>query len=236
MTPHCEDCKKPIRIKFGHDDLMPHGGWCMCLSEASRKDAGGARPASDVDALIERCKAWAAPECPASRIMLDDRELRDDMNAAAAALVQLRDSEALARGQIAEQMIEIARLTERLTKFNEARERAEARVEQRDKQIAVYNNGGFADADALAEKFIDLTNRIAALEAEREAANERAGKHLADFYDMRNQRDALKAALRKWAVSRHTNKCYICDWSWSEGAPQIHSAKCLCYGGADNDN
>ena len=61
-------------------------------------------------------------------------------------------------------------------------------------------------------------------------------KHLADFYDMRNQRDALKAALRKWAVSRHTNKCYICDWSWSEGAPQIHSAKCLCYGGADNDN
>ena len=39
---------------------------------------------------------------------------------------------------------------------------------QRDKQIAAYNSGGFADADALAEKFIDLTNRIAAIDAAKE--------------------------------------------------------------------
>jgi hypothetical protein len=54
--------------------------------------------------------------------------------------------------------------------------------------------------------------------------------------ELRAERDALRSALRKWAVSRHTNKCYICDWSWSEGAPQIHSVECLCYGGMDNDN
>jgi len=62
---------------------------------------------TDVDALIERLneyvKQWEDfdhgtwPECRA-------------MREAAAALVQLRDSEALARGKIAEQIIEIANL------------------------------------------------------------------------------------------------------------------------------
>ena len=145
---------------------------------------------ADLDALVARLKR--------DSIRINGAMLLDE---AAAALAELRDSEALARGKIAE-----LELAVKMIPLPEVREDTA------------------------------LINRIAALEAEREAANERAGKHLADFYDMRNQRDALKAALRKWAVSRHTNKCYICDWSWSEGAPQIHSAKCLCYGGADNDN
>ena len=62
-----------------------------------------------------------------------------------------------------------------LVQLREENARLTARVQQRDKQIAVYNSGGFADADALAEKFIDLTNRIAALEAERDALKERRG-------------------------------------------------------------
>ena len=69
------------------------------------RDAGGARPASDVDALIERELQIADGET-----MLGwDGDARDRRKVVAA-LVQLRDSEALARGKIAEQMIEIARL------------------------------------------------------------------------------------------------------------------------------
>jgi len=102
MTPHCEVCKKPIRIKFGHDDLMPHGGWCMCLSEAARKAAAPLTP-TGLDALIERKPLLSIDDDPSGIATTW-------MNAAAAALVQLRDSEALARGTIAEQMIEIERL------------------------------------------------------------------------------------------------------------------------------
>jgi hypothetical protein len=39
------------------------------------------------------------------------------------------------------------------------------RIAQRDRQIAVYDSGGFKDADALAEKYLDTLERIAALEA-----------------------------------------------------------------------
>ena len=60
------------------------------------RDAGGARPASDVDALIER-----RPK------MVDDAYVMEWVGEAAAALVQLRDSEALVRGKIVEQMIKI---------------------------------------------------------------------------------------------------------------------------------
>ena len=60
------------------------------------KNAGGARPASDVDALIERLLRYS--------ILINGEPM---MEQAAAALVQLRDSEALARGKIAEQMIKI---------------------------------------------------------------------------------------------------------------------------------
>jgi len=100
MTPHCEVCKKPIRIKFGHDDLMPHGGWCMCLSEASRKDAGGARPASDVvNHCVDCCcaRSWSA----LGVTEYDGKSIPEH-------ITRLRDSEALARGKIAEQMIRIA--------------------------------------------------------------------------------------------------------------------------------
>ena len=85
---------------------------------------------------------------------------RKEQTMAADMIAEERDAYARACksliAQVAALESEVARLT--------------ARVQQRDKQIAVYNSGGFADADALAEKFIDLTNRIAALEAERDAA------------------------------------------------------------------
>jgi len=44
-------------------------------------------------------------------------------------------------------------------------------------------------ATELAEK---AESRIAALEAERDCANDRAATHLADAYSMRGQRDALQ--------------------------------------------
>ena len=90
---------------------------------------------------------------------------RKEQTMAADMIAEERDAYARACksliAQVAALESEVARLT--------------ARVQQRDKQIAVYNSGGFADADALAEKFIDLTNRIAALEAERDALKERRG-------------------------------------------------------------
>ena len=71
--------------------------------------------APDLDALIERinaladCSYWANAgwDIPGDATQVIGRLAVQ----AAAALVQLRDSEALARGKIAEQMIEIARLT-----------------------------------------------------------------------------------------------------------------------------
>lgn len=42
------------------------------------------------------------------------------------------------------------------------------RLAQRDRQIEVFNSGGFADADALAEKFLDLTAKIAEQQAQVE--------------------------------------------------------------------
>ena len=67
--------------------------------------------------------------------------------------------------------------------------RLKDRVEQRDRQIAVYNSGGFADADALAESVIELKARIAALEAERDA--------------LKAERDAAFALLRVCKDSVH---------------------------------
>ena len=71
------------------------------------RDAGGARPRDELDeldGLIERLRSVSCiltPECD------EHKTVRE----AAAALIQLRDSEALVRGKIVEQMIEIARLT-----------------------------------------------------------------------------------------------------------------------------
>jgi hypothetical protein len=67
------------------------------------RDAGGARPASDVDALIERLQGFNPPD----RTIASQRDCSQAIHDAADALVQLRDAEALARGKIAEQMIKI---------------------------------------------------------------------------------------------------------------------------------
>jgi len=75
--------------------------------------------APDLDALIERLllpdlygQSITFEGCGVEAISPETLEqAREDMQQAAAALVQMRDSEALARGKIAEQMIEIERLT-----------------------------------------------------------------------------------------------------------------------------
>ena len=165
----------------------------MTDTDGLLRDAGGARPASDVDALVaslsKSCKvADSCPECA-----LDRAE-------AAAALVQLREENARLLAdpmnvgwQRAQDAIkDRAAAVSQWKAANQRIAALEVRVEQRDRQIAVYNSGGFADADALAEKFIELTAKIAALEAERDIANDRAETHLADAHSMRDQRDALE--------------------------------------------
>ena len=91
------------------------------------RDAGGARPASDVDALIERLQGFNPPD----RTIASQRDYSQAIHDAADALVQLRE-------------------------------------------------------------------RIAALEAERDCANDRAATHLADAYSMRDQRDALKVDAERY--------------------------------------
>ena len=74
----------------------------MTAPDGLLRDAGGARPASDVDALIERLRKEA-----------DDVEgyTGEALREAAATLVQLRFNETLANSKIERQMIEVARLT-----------------------------------------------------------------------------------------------------------------------------
>ena len=171
----------------------------MTDTDGLLRDAGGARPRDDLDGLIERLKGRAQSwqiwiedgELTEFGYSPDNMKYhqRTD-NDAAAALVQLREQ----RDEWHKAWIGMEKRAERAeARFSnpeawmkwcdvrvlERAERAEAevarlkdRVEQRDKQIAVYNSGGFADADALAESVIELTARIAALEAERDAIRE----------------------------------------------------------------
>ena len=73
------------------------------------RDAGGARPRDDLDGLIERLNR-ARESLSAHGVTIKEWDGSLYLEAAAA-LVQLRDSEALARGKIVGQMIEIARLS-----------------------------------------------------------------------------------------------------------------------------
>ena len=150
---------------------------------------------TDVDALIERLKDDAVPsggrwqvrqDAAAAFVQLreENARLKDRREAQFKRLTSMdgllanaeagRKEQTMAADMIAEERDAYARACKSLIAQVAALEsevaRLTARVQQRDKQIAVYNSGGFADADALAEKFIDLTNRIAALEAERDAA------------------------------------------------------------------
>ena len=121
------------------------------------RDAGGPRKAESVDALVERLH-WEA----------DNRGLPPFdgwgwLHDAAAALAELQAENArvIAEGEIV--CNSYVEENQRLFDRAEAEvARLKARVEQRDKQIAVYNSGGFADADALAEKFITLTDELSA--------------------------------------------------------------------------
>jgi len=70
--------------------------------------------APDLDALIVRMKA-PCMEYLCTRCSAERHECID-------ALVQLRDAEALARGKIAEQVIEIARLKDALRQANGVRD------------------------------------------------------------------------------------------------------------------
>jgi hypothetical protein len=58
------------------------------------------------DDLIERLNGYNPPD----RTVPEQRQMAQDIADAAAALVQLRDSEALARDEIAVQLIEIERI------------------------------------------------------------------------------------------------------------------------------
>jgi hypothetical protein len=66
MAYCCPKCNKHIRIRFGHDDVMPYGGWCLCdlgdgppneggevMGKFYQYDARGT-PASDQIMTLER--------------------------------------------------------------------------------------------------------------------------------------------------------------------------------------
>jgi hypothetical protein len=145
--------------------------------------------APDLDRLIERELQIADGET-----MLGwDGDARDRRKVVAA-LVQLRDSEALARGKIAEQMIEIERLkaNQRCSAIEQGdvgypcvfRAEAEARIaalEAERADLIKINNGWAGEWDAMRE--------------ERDITNARADTHLADAYSMRKQRDALAGTI-----------------------------------------
>ena len=59
------------------------------------------------------------------------------------------------------------------------------------------------------------------------AAEDRAESAEAEVAKLREENERLQSALLKWAISRHTNKCYLCNASWSDGAPDIHVPECL---------
>ena len=158
----------------------------MTDTDGLLRDAGGARPASDVDALIDEPNAdyfkWDA-----------DWGLR-----ACDALVQLRDSEALARGKIAEQMIEIARLTKLETECWSNPEawmkwcdvRVLERVERAETEVLILRN----DLATYAE-------RIADLEAERADLIKINNGWAHEWDKMREERDALREPTEAMIVA-----------------------------------
>ena len=123
---------------------------------------------SDLDALIERllkfCKvADSCPECA-----LDRAE-------AAAALVQLRDSEALARGKIAEQLIKIEWLERMKQNYYDEAVKGWSKCRAAEAELDTQNRA-LAQCRALLKQEIDdvvpLRDKVAALEAERDALRE----------------------------------------------------------------
>jgi chromosome segregation ATPase len=153
-------------------------------------------PSTDLSALIERLNGWNG--CyPADGLETAVRE-------AAAALAQLRDSEALARGKIAEQVIEIERLKEWrilakdaavdcLTEERIKRERAEAEVARLTSEVAfLHKRRGeiVIDRDrykaALGEypegRDVMLAGALAQMETERQRA-ERAEAQITHYPD-----------------------------------------------------
>jgi chromosome segregation ATPase len=116
---------------------------------------------ADLDALIERLLRYSI------RI---NGELM--MEQAAAALIQLRDSEALARGKIAEQMIEIGQLQDRLEGYFKRLTSMDGLLANAEAELDTQNRA-LAQCRALLKQEIDdvvpLRDKVATLEAKRDA-------------------------------------------------------------------
>jgi hypothetical protein len=90
-------------------------------------------------------------------------------------------------------------------------ERLTARVAQRDRQIEAFNSGGFADADAMAEKYLDLESSLAA--AKQEIAL--AGAH-------------AEALEQKYAGCPHQNETTCaCSYDHKNDVCMVHSPKVM---------
>ena len=129
--------------------------------------------APDLDALIERinaladCSYWANAgwDIPGDATQVIGRLAVQ----AAAALIQLRDSEALARGKIAEQMIEIGQLQDRLEGYFKRLTSMDGLLANAEAELDTQNRA-LAQCRALLKQEIDdvvpLRDKVAALEAE----------------------------------------------------------------------
>jgi hypothetical protein len=108
---------------------------------------------------------------------------------------------------------------------------AKDRIAQRDAQIAVYNSGGFADADALAEKFLAQSADLAAARAEEERLDRELeqcrallGQSVNDVQPLRDKLAAARAAIPEgWSV--RTNCDGYQQWLVITG-PRGQSAAC----------
>jgi hypothetical protein len=132
--------------------------------------------APDLDALIERinaladCSYWANAgwDIPGDATQVIGRLAVQ----AAAALIQLRDSEALARGKIAEQMIEIGQLQDRLEGYFKRLTSMDGLLANAEAELDTQNRA-LAQCRALLKQEIDdvvpLRDKVATLEAKRDA-------------------------------------------------------------------
>jgi len=130
------------RARCGGDAMIPTD------TEGLLRDAGGARPASDVDALIERLQGFNPPD----RTIASQRDYSQAIHDAAAALVQLRE-EISARSDLMQGYLDCWRKSEA------AYERLQSSAYERLQSSAIAGEKGLKVLQA----------RIAALEAERDA-------------------------------------------------------------------
>ena len=173
----------------------------MTAPDRLLRDAGGARPRDELDALIERLQGFNPPD----RTIASQRDYSQAIYDAADALVQLRDSEALVRGKIAEQLIKIEWLERMKQNYYDEAVKGWSKCRAAEAELDTQNRA-LAQCRALLKQEIDdvvpLRERIAALEAERADLIKINNGWAHEWDAMREERDALLKAAPDTPATR----------------------------------